>query len=100
MQTPDPAASRPRFGQDLYCSAVRTSRARARLRERTMVAENEFWIESPEVVRLFPTFVWKCRLRPKAHRPINAAILNRLDEMRRGLPSLARGEAWQSGHRL
>ena len=65
-----------------------------------MVVENEFWIEVPEVVRLFPTFVWKCRLRPEVRRPINAAILNRLDEMRRGLPPLARGEAWQSGHGL
>src|SRR6202158_5624460 len=65
-----------------------------------MCAEKEFWIEVPEVVRLFPTFVWKGRLRPEVHRPINAAILNRLDEMRRGLPPLARGEAWQSGHRL
>ena len=56
-----------------------------------MAAENEFWIEAPEVVRLFPTFVWKSRLRPEVRRPINAAILNRLDEMRRGLPPLARG---------
>jgi len=70
---------------------MRTSRAHARLRERIMAAENEFWIEAPEVVRLFPTFVWKSRLRPEVHRPINAAILNRLDEMRRGLPPLARG---------
>jgi uncharacterized protein (TIGR02466 family) len=36
----------------------------------------------------------------RVHRPINTAILNRLDEMRRGLPPLARGEAWQSGHGL
>jgi uncharacterized protein (TIGR02466 family) len=75
-------------------------RAHARLLERAMDAENELWIEAPEVVRLFPTFVWKCRLRPETHRPINAAILNLLDEMRRGLPPLARGEAWQSGHGL
>jgi uncharacterized protein (TIGR02466 family) len=79
---------------------VRTSRDHARLRGRTIAAENEFWIEAPEVVRLFPTFVWKSRLRPEVRRPINAAILNRLDEMRLGLPSLARGEAWQSGHGL
>ncbi len=54
-----------------------------------MAAESEFWIEAPEVVRLFPTFVWKCRLRPEVHRTINAAILDRLHEMRRGLPPLA-----------
>jgi len=59
-----------------------------------MAAENMFWAEGPEVVRLFPTFVWKCPLRPEVHRPINAAILNRLEEMRRDLPPLARGEAW------
>ena len=39
-----------------------------------MVAENEFWIEDPEVVRLFPTFVWKCRFRPEVHRPINGSL--------------------------
>jgi uncharacterized protein (TIGR02466 family) len=77
-----------------------TSRAHARLRKRTMAAEKELWVEEPEVVRTFPTFVWTCRLCPEIYRPINAAILNRLDEMRRGLPPLARGEAWQSGHRL
>jgi len=65
-----------------------------------MAAEDEFWIRPPEVVRLFPTFVWQCRLRPEVHRPINAAILNRLDEMRCSLPPLVRGEAWQSGHGL
>jgi isoquinoline 1-oxidoreductase beta subunit len=58
-----------------------------------MAAENEFWIEPPDVTRLFPTFVWKCRLRPDVHRPINVAILNLLQETRRGLPPLARGEA-------
>jgi len=65
-----------------------------------MAAETECWIEAPEVVRLFPTFVWKCQLRPEVYRPINVAIVNRLDEMRRGLPQLSRGEPWQSGHGL
>jgi len=65
-----------------------------------MAAENEFWIEAPEVVRLFPSFLWKCLLRPEVHRPINAAILDLLGEMRGDLPRLARGEAWQSGHGL
>jgi uncharacterized protein (TIGR02466 family) len=65
-----------------------------------MAAENGFWIDAPEVVRLFPTFVWKCQLRPEVYRAINAAILNRLHEMRRALPPLDRGEAWQSGHGL
>ena len=65
-----------------------------------MASDNELWIEPPEVMRLFPTFVWKCQLRQEVHRPINAAILNLLHEIRRGLPPLARGEAWQSGYGL
>ena len=40
-----------------------------------MAADNELWAEAPDVVRLFPTFVWRCQLRPEIHQPINAAIL-------------------------
>lgn len=65
-----------------------------------MAADNGLWLDVPEVLRLFPTFAWKCRLRPEIQRPINAAILARVHEMRRGLPPLGRGEAWQSGHGL
>src|SRR6266853_5556350 len=60
-----------------------------------MAADNEFWTEPPEVLRLFPTFVLQCQLRPEIHRPIDAAILDRL-----GQPPLERGVAWQSGHQL
>lgn len=55
---------------------------------------------TPEVVRLFPTFVWKARLLPAQRDPINAAIRGELDEMRRDRPPLAPGESWQSGHGL
>ncbi len=65
-----------------------------------MAADDEFWTDPPEVVRLFPTFVWRCQLRPEIRQPINAAILNRLDAMRHGQPPLDRGMAWQSGHQL
>jgi uncharacterized protein (TIGR02466 family) len=65
-----------------------------------VAADNELWTEAPEVVRLFPTFVWRCQLRPEIHQPINAAILKQLDAMRRGQPPLDRGMAWQSGHQL
>lgn len=54
----------------------------------------------PEVVRVFPTFVWKTRLAPAQREPINAAIRGKLTELRRQLPELARGESWQSGHSL
>ncbi len=65
-----------------------------------MPGDNEFWIGPAEVVRLFPTFLWRCQLRPEVYGPINVAILSRLDAMRQNLPPLHRGEAWQSGHGL
>jgi uncharacterized protein (TIGR02466 family) len=65
-----------------------------------MVGERQAWIEAPEIVRLFPTFVWKCQLRPEVFGPINESVLKRLEEMRRELPPLDRGAAWQSGHGL
>lgn len=54
----------------------------------------------PEVVRVFPAFVWKTRLLPAQRESINAAIRGKLNEIRRQQPDLARGESWQSGHGL
>ena len=65
-----------------------------------MAAEGECWSQTPEVRRLFPTFAWKAQLRPEVYDPLNALILRRLEAMRRELPPLGQGEAWQSGHSL
>jgi uncharacterized protein (TIGR02466 family) len=55
--------------------------------------------ESGEVLRLFPTFVWKARLAPEVHRPIDDAILGKLRELQpeAGVPP---GALWQSSHGL
>jgi uncharacterized protein (TIGR02466 family) len=58
------------------------------------------WIESSDVVSLFPTLAWKIQLRAEVHEPIDAAVLGLLDALRQGLPALKAGEAWQSGHTL
>jgi uncharacterized protein (TIGR02466 family) len=58
------------------------------------------WSQAAEVVRLFPTFVWKSRLRPEVYEPINATIMARIAALRQGLPGLQAGQAWQSGHGL
>jgi len=62
-------------------------------------AEEQRFVE-PEVVRVFPTFVWKARLLPTQRDSINAAIREELTQLRRDQPELARGEGWQSGHGL
>lgn len=65
-----------------------------------MLTESEFWSGAPEVVRLFPSFVWKSQLRPEVHEPLNASILGCLNAMRGGLPLPQHGKAWQSSHAL
>lgn len=65
-----------------------------------MVADHGATSDAPEIVRLFPTFVWSRRLGAAVHEPIHASLRAVLGELRRGLPPLARGEAWQSGHAL
>jgi len=65
-----------------------------------MPGARQAWIGAPEVVRLFPTFVWKARLAPRVYDRINRSVLRRLEEMRRELPPLERGTVWQSVHAL
>ena len=66
-----------------------------------MANPNKDWLDSSDVVSMFPTLVWKMRLRPEFHLPMDARILTALS--RQGLSSLKTGDAWQSGrdmHRL
>src|SRR2546428_10877609 len=58
------------------------------------------WIEDSDVFSLFPTLVWKTQLRAEVHEAIDASALGLLRSLRRGLPELKTGEAWQSGHSL
>ena len=55
-------------------------------------------IAEAEVLRVFPTFVWKAQLKPAIHRDLNAEILRKLDAV---MPrDLAAGTGWQSGYGL
>jgi uncharacterized protein (TIGR02466 family) len=56
--------------------------------------------QASDVLRMFPTFVWKAQLRPAVYQPINASILRTLGEMGAPLADLRSGESWQSGHGL
>src|SRR6266511_1035959 len=53
-----------------------------------------------EIVRLFPTFVWRSRLGTDARATVRRALLEQLRALRAGLPELERGEVWQSRHGL
>ncbi len=54
----------------------------------------------PELIRLFPTFVWKSQLGTDARETIERAILEKLSELRAGLADPEAGQVWQSRHGL
>ncbi len=49
--------------------------------------------EASDVLRMFPTFVWKARVAPSVRQEIEDQVLARLEEMRRdaGEPAPGRG---------
>jgi uncharacterized protein (TIGR02466 family) len=57
-------------------------------------------IEAADVLRMFPTFVWKAELKPDIYQAINENILRKLRRLRETLPELAPGQAWQSDQAL
>ena len=54
---------------------------------------------SPEVIRLFPSFVWKTRLGSEAGAMVRVAILDEVRALRAGADPEA-GQVWQSRHGL
>ncbi len=61
-----------------------------------MVKENDLWIETSDVIPMFPTLVWKIQLKTELHEAIDAKILVVLERKRRDLPKLGDGQGWQS----
>jgi uncharacterized protein (TIGR02466 family) len=55
---------------------------------------------TPEIVRLFPTFVRRSRLGAEARATVQRAILESLGALRAGVPELEVGQVWQSRHGL
>jgi uncharacterized protein (TIGR02466 family) len=58
------------------------------------------WIETSDVIPMFPTLVWKLQLEPGLRETLDAKIYAALNDMRRGVPALQRGQGWQSGQAL
>jgi len=65
-----------------------------------MVETTEQRFGTADVLRMFPTFVWKAVLRPAVFRPINAAIVRALDQLGGPRTDLERGDTWQSDQNL
>ncbi len=56
--------------------------------------------EASDVLRMFPTFVWKAQVAPSARQGIDDDVLAKLDEMRRDAGEPAPGRGWQSAQDL
>ena len=65
-----------------------------------MEKKDDSWIESSDVLSMFPTFVWNVQLRAENYKATNAKILKALKEIRESAPLLGTGEAWQSSKDL
>ena len=65
-----------------------------------MARKNKTIFEETDVLRMFPTFVWKAKLKPKIHQNINKNIIHKLEQIRLSEPNPAPGQSWQSDHDL
>jgi uncharacterized protein (TIGR02466 family) len=52
--------------------------------------------EASDVLRMFPTFVWKAQVAPSVRQGIEDDVLAKLDQMRRDAGEPAPGRGWQS----
>jgi uncharacterized protein (TIGR02466 family) len=58
------------------------------------------WIETSDVIPMFPTLVWKIHLRPAWRDVVAAQILPALAALRAKAPPLGPGRGWQSEQAL
>jgi hypothetical protein len=61
-----------------------------------MVETQGTTIETSDVLRMFPTFVWKAEVAPGVRLGIENDVLGILDEMRGAAAEPAPGRGWQS----
>ena len=63
-----------------------------------MMAQTAQRFQTSDVVRMFPTFVWKAQLALAAYEPLNESIMRTLAEIGAPLAGLKPAESWQSEH--
>ncbi len=64
-----------------------------------MVKESNRWMESSDVIPMFPSLVWKVQIEASLRDALAASVLAALTDMR-SLPPLEAGRGWQSGQAL
>jgi len=54
------------------------------------------WLQTSEVIPMFPSLVWKSEIEPGLRDVMGARILQALADLRQGAPHLEPGQGWQS----
>ena len=65
-----------------------------------MPGKTESWIKDSDIQSFFPTCVWSIQSTPEFHQPLNARILEALDQMNPELTEIPPARSWQSGQDL
>ncbi len=65
-----------------------------------MLTKDDNWIETSDILSIFPTFVWKIQSTPEFYEQVNPAILKALNRINPDLAELRAGESWQSNQQL
>ena len=65
-----------------------------------MIKESNRWMETSDVVPMFPTLVWKLQIEAGLRDALAARILAALADMRRDQSPLEPGQGWQSAQAL
>ena len=65
-----------------------------------MSKRTDNWIETSDVIPMFPTLVWKIHVRPTLRDAMAAQVLPALAAMRAKAPPLEPGRGWQSEQAL
>src|SRR5262245_31421524 len=91
--------SSPRTGE-AYTSRARSLAGGLGPMPERRESERREWFHKTDILRMFPSFVWKAELAHEMFVPMNAALLAALAEIGAPLHSLTHGQSWQSPHDL
>ncbi|MBL4740630.1 MAG: 2OG-Fe(II) oxygenase family protein [Sneathiella sp.] len=65
-----------------------------------IVGKTDNIFEVSDVLRIFPTFVWKAQLQQEIHQDMNETIRGTLDKIKHSVAETASGQPWQSDQAL
>lgn len=61
---------------------------------------NNAWIDSSDVLPMFPTVVWKLQLKSAIYQPMNERLLAMIETLQPNAALLVSGKGWQSENNL